>query len=80
MASHPCNSTTHLFLDLCNLATPTFVPLFFDLCNLATHTAEFLIYLLLTILGYVPGIIYALYAIIFIDRDRFRGDNYYQVA
>ncbi|KAL8481647.1 hypothetical protein ACS0TY_027960 [Phlomoides rotata] len=90
MVSHPCNSTTHLFLDLCNLATPTaarhdpvtptFVPLFLDLCNLATPTAEFLIYLLLTILGYVPGIIYALYAIVFIDRDRFRGDNYYQVA
>ncbi|GFP99875.1 upf0057 membrane protein at2g24040 [Phtheirospermum japonicum] len=42
-------------------------------------TVEFLICLVLTILGYVPGIIYALYAIVFIDRDRFRGD-YYQLA
>ena len=32
---------------------------------------EFWICLLLTILGYVPGIIYALYAIVFIDRDEY---------
>ncbi|KAL0286165.1 UNVERIFIED_CONTAM: UPF0057 membrane protein [Sesamum calycinum] len=39
-------------------------------------TVEFFICLVLTILGYIPGIIYALYAIVFIDRDRFRGDYY----
>lgn len=32
---------------------------------------EFLICLVLTILGYVPGIIYALYAIVFVDRDEY---------
>ncbi|KOM32874.1 hypothetical protein LR48_Vigan01g243000 [Vigna angularis] len=32
---------------------------------------EFIICLLLTILGYIPGIIYALYAIIFVDRDQY---------
>ena len=32
---------------------------------------EFCICLLLTFLGYVPGIIYALYVIIFIDRDEY---------
>ncbi|KAA0035097.1 UPF0057 membrane protein [Cucumis melo var. makuwa] len=32
---------------------------------------EFCICLLLTFLGYVPGIIYALYAIVFIDRDEY---------
>lgn len=32
---------------------------------------EFCICLLLTILGYVPGIIYALYAIVFVDRDEY---------
>ena len=32
---------------------------------------EFWICLLLTILGYVPGIIYALYAIVFIDREEY---------
>ncbi|KAL1312230.1 hypothetical protein AAHE18_16G022800 [Arachis hypogaea] len=34
-------------------------------------SVEFIIYLLLTILGYIPGIIYALYAIIFVDRDQY---------
>ncbi|KAG8372560.1 hypothetical protein BUALT_Bualt12G0078700 [Buddleja alternifolia] len=42
-------------------------------------TVEFFICLVLTILGYIPGIIYALYAIVFIDPDRFRRD-YYQLA
>ncbi|KAL6539346.1 hypothetical protein OROMI_024973 [Orobanche minor] len=42
-------------------------------------TVEFFICLVLTILGYLPGIIYALYAILFMDRDRFRGD-YDQLA
>ncbi|KAL8037331.1 hypothetical protein ABFX02_11G032200 [Erythranthe guttata] len=44
-------------------------------------TTEFLICLILTILGYVPGIIYALYAILFIDRDKYRNSgDYYEVA
>ncbi|KAJ0031702.1 hypothetical protein Pint_14378 [Pistacia integerrima] len=34
-------------------------------------TVEFCICLLLTILGYIPGIIYALYAIVFVDRDEY---------
>ncbi|KDO59494.1 hypothetical protein CISIN_1g034455mg [Citrus sinensis] len=34
-------------------------------------SVEFCICLLLTILGYVPGIIYALYAIVFVDRDEY---------
>lgn len=33
--------------------------------------AEFWICVLLTVLGYIPGIIYALYAIVFVDRDQF---------
>ncbi|KAL9251480.1 Hydrophobic protein OSR8-like protein [Drosera capensis] len=45
---------------------------------------EFCICLLLTILGYIPGIIYAIYAIVVVDRDRDRdpdGDiHYYRVA
>ncbi|KAK3189738.1 hypothetical protein Dsin_029299 [Dipteronia sinensis] len=32
---------------------------------------EFCICLLLTILGYIHGIIYALYAIVFVNRDEF---------
>ncbi|KAF8114516.1 hypothetical protein N665_0036s0048 [Sinapis alba] len=34
-------------------------------------TTEFMICLILTILGYIPGIIYALYAIVYVDRDQF---------
>ena len=46
-------------------------------CDRITGTAivllqvEFIICLLLTILGYIPGIIYALYAIVYIDRDQY---------
>ncbi|CDP10252.1 unnamed protein product [Coffea canephora] len=43
-------------------------------------TVEFFICLVLTILGYVPGIIYALYAILFIDRDMSRGEYYEPLA
>ncbi|KAL2936408.1 Hydrophobic protein OSR8 [Bienertia sinuspersici] len=39
---------------------------------------EFCICLLLTILGYVPGIIYAIYVIVAVDQDRwYRDDGYY---
>ncbi|CAO2823104.1 hydrophobic protein OSR8-like [Amaranthus tricolor] len=38
---------------------------------------EFCICLLLTILGYVPGMIYALYVIVVVDRDRWDRDDYY---
>ncbi|XP_068652083.1 salt stress-induced hydrophobic peptide ESI3-like [Aristolochia californica] len=38
---------------------------------------EFCICLLLTILGYVPGIIYAIYAIVVVDRERDRDRGYY---
>ncbi|XP_048133607.1 UPF0057 membrane protein At4g30660 [Rhodamnia argentea] len=34
-------------------------------------SVEFWICVLLTILGYIPGIIYALYAIVFVNRDEF---------
>ncbi|AES92495.1 putative proteolipid membrane potential modulator [Medicago truncatula] len=34
-------------------------------------TNQFLICLLLTILGYIPGIIYAIYVIIFVDREQY---------
>ncbi|KAL8133318.1 UPF0057 membrane protein At4g30650-like [Apium graveolens] len=42
-------------------------------------SVEFLICLVLTILGYIPGIIYALYAILFTHRDTDR-DHYTAVA
>ncbi|KAM7522535.1 hypothetical protein LguiA_012437 [Lonicera macranthoides] len=43
-------------------------------------TAEFFICLLLTILGYIPGIIYALYAILFRDPVKSHGDEYRPLA
>ena len=43
-------------------------PLFF---SFFFSQVEFWICVLLTILGYIPGIIYALYAIVFIDRDEY---------
>ncbi|XP_065849963.1 UPF0057 membrane protein At4g30660-like [Euphorbia lathyris] len=38
-------------------------------------TIEVLICLILTFLGYVPGIIYALYTIIFVNRDEFFDEH-----
>ncbi|GAA0165300.1 hypothetical protein LIER_20740 [Lithospermum erythrorhizon] len=43
-------------------------------------SVEFVICLVLTILGYIPGIIYALYAIVFLNRDSSHGDYYAPVA
>ncbi|CAO2841619.1 UPF0057 membrane protein At4g30650-like [Amaranthus tricolor] len=40
-------------------------------------TCEFLICLLLTMLGYIPGMIYAIYAIVVVDRDRWYRDGCY---
>ncbi|XP_077216552.1 low temperature-induced protein lt101.2-like [Tasmannia lanceolata] len=42
-------------------------------------SAEFWICLLLTILGYLPGIIYAVYAIVVVDRERMQADYYQPV-
>ncbi|KAL8130559.1 hypothetical protein V2J09_019714 [Rumex salicifolius] len=41
-------------------------------------SCEFWLCLLLTILGYIPGAIYALYAIIVIDHDRTGEVIYYR--
>ncbi|KAJ1687656.1 hypothetical protein LUZ63_019046 [Rhynchospora breviuscula] len=38
---------------------------------------EFCICLLLTILGYIPGIIYAIYVIVSVDPHRYRRVIYY---
>ncbi|KAL4304714.1 hypothetical protein AHAS_Ahas16G0005900 [Arachis hypogaea] len=46
-------------------------PHIYLIMNVYFLQVEFIIYLLLTILGYIPGIIYALYAIIFVDRDQY---------
>nr|XP_043629121.1 UPF0057 membrane protein At2g24040-like [Erigeron canadensis] len=43
-------------------------------------TVEFFICLVLTILGYLPGIIYALYAILCVNPDQYYGDRYVRLA
>ncbi|KAH7688291.1 Proteolipid membrane potential modulator protein [Dioscorea alata] len=40
---------------------------------------EFCICLALTILGYLPGILYALYVIVAVEPDRHRHDYYHSV-
>ncbi|RWR82580.1 hydrophobic protein OSR8 [Cinnamomum micranthum f. kanehirae] len=40
---------------------------------------EFCICLLLTILGYVPGIIYAVYVIVAVDPEKYRRDYWQPV-
>ncbi|KAK8916152.1 Hydrophobic protein OSR8 [Platanthera zijinensis] len=41
---------------------------------------EFCICLLLTILGYIPGIVYAIYVIVAVDPERHRQDHYYEIV
>ncbi|GER51583.1 low temperature and salt responsive protein family, partial [Striga asiatica] len=55
---------------LCEILLAIFLPPLGVCLRHGCCTVEFFICLVLTILGYVPGIIYALYAIVFIDRDR----------
>ncbi|XP_052200259.1 UPF0057 membrane protein At2g24040-like [Diospyros lotus] len=43
-------------------------------------SVEFFICLVLTILGYIPGIIYALYAILCLDPSVYRNDYYAPLA
>ncbi|XP_020587949.1 hydrophobic protein OSR8-like [Phalaenopsis equestris] len=40
---------------------------------------EFFICLFLTILGYIPGIIYAVYVIISVDPDRYNRDYWHPI-
>ncbi|KAG0500176.1 hypothetical protein HPP92_000248 [Vanilla planifolia] len=53
------------------LLPPLGVVLRYGCCSL-----EFCICLFLTILGYIPGIIYAIYVIVVVDPERHRRDYY----
>ncbi|EHA8590213.1 hydrophobic protein OSR8 [Cocos nucifera] len=70
MASERCC----LFLEIlvAMLLPPLGVFLRYGCCSM-----EFCICLLLTLFGYVPGIIYAIYVIVAVDRDRYWRDGYY---
>ncbi|XP_073277349.1 hydrophobic protein RCI2A-like [Primulina huaijiensis] len=69
--SSPCATLCEILFAI--LLPPLGVCLRYGCC-----TVEFLICLVLTILGYIPGIIYALYAILCVDPDRFRNEDQYQ--
>ncbi|KAL6601414.1 hypothetical protein ACP70R_044634 [Stipagrostis hirtigluma subsp. patula] len=73
MASGRC--CTFLEILLAIILPPLGVFLRFGCC-----TMEFCICLLLTILGYVPGIIYAIYVLVALDSDRDRDREYYTLA
>ncbi|TVU10428.1 hypothetical protein EJB05_43956 [Eragrostis curvula] len=70
MASDRC--CTFLEILLAIILPPLGVFLRFGCCSM-----EFCICLLLTILGYVPGIIYAIYVLIALGSDRDRDRDYY---
>nr|GMC64849.1 UPF0057 membrane protein At4g30660-like [Ipomoea batatas] len=63
---------------LCEILLAIFLPPLGVCLRHGCCTVEFFICLVLTLLGYILGVIYALYAIVFVDRDRF--DHYYSLA
>ncbi|KAJ0984279.1 hypothetical protein J5N97_002635 [Dioscorea zingiberensis] len=69
MDSNPCCAFLEILLAI--VLPPLGVFLYYGCCSL-----EFCICLLLTILGYVPGIIYAIYVLVAADRHSRR--NYYE--
>ncbi|KAK1632730.1 hypothetical protein QYE76_007045 [Lolium multiflorum] len=71
MASRSC---TFLEILLAIILPPLGVFLHYGCCSM-----EFCICLLLTILGYIPGIIYAVYVLVALDRDDYQRE-YYAVA
>ncbi|KAL7257547.1 hypothetical protein ACSBR1_003787 [Camellia fascicularis] len=64
---------------LCEILLAIFLPPVGVCFRHGCCSVEFLICLVLTILGYIPGIIYALYAILCVDRD-YNGDQYRSLA
>ncbi|KAL6844944.1 hypothetical protein ACP4OV_025603 [Aristida adscensionis] len=69
MASGRC--CTFLEILLAIVLPPLGVFLHFGCCSM-----EFCICLLLTILGYIPGIIYAIYVLVALDSDRHEREYY----
>ncbi|KMZ67413.1 Hydrophobic protein OSR8 [Zostera marina] len=77
MASYGCCIVLEILLAI--VLPPLGVVLRHGCCS-----CEFLISLLLTLLGYIPGIIYAIYVIVTVDPDseyrRRRDGDYYVVV
>ncbi|GFS38972.1 UPF0057 membrane protein [Actinidia chinensis var. chinensis] len=65
---------------LCEILCAIFLPPVGVCFRHGCCSVEFFICLVLTILGYIPGIIYALYVILCVDRDYYRGDEYRPLA
>ncbi|XP_047319561.1 UPF0057 membrane protein At2g24040-like [Impatiens glandulifera] len=65
---------------LCEILLAVFLPPIGVCFRHGCCSVEFFICLILTILGYIPGIIYALYAILCVEHDMYRGDYYRPLA
>ncbi|GJN34610.1 hypothetical protein PR202_gb23289 [Eleusine coracana subsp. coracana] len=72
MASGQCCRFLEILLAI--ILPPLGVFLHFGCCSM-----EFCICLLLTVLGYIPGIIYAIYVLVALDSGR-RDRDYYDLA
>ncbi|URD98305.1 hydrophobic protein [Musa troglodytarum] len=70
MASESCCLFLEILISI--ILPPLGVFLHYGCCSL-----EFCICLLLTILGYIPGIIYAIYVLVAVDHQPYRR-NYYE--
>ncbi|XP_073000666.1 hydrophobic protein OSR8-like [Typha latifolia] len=73
MASDRCCLFLEILIAI--ILPPLGVFLHYGCCSL-----EFCISLLLTILGYIPGIIYAIYVIVAVNPDRYRRDYFVPLA
>ncbi|RRT57703.1 hypothetical protein BHE74_00053652 [Ensete ventricosum] len=73
MASESCCLFLEILISI--ILPPLGVFLHYGCCSL-----EFCICLLLTILGYVPGIIYAIYVLVAVDHQPYRRSYYEPLA
>jgi uncharacterized membrane protein YqaE (UPF0057 family) len=72
-----CNEVTYIFLSYRDNTTDFTSPCNILIASLfVSPQMEFCICLLLTILGYVPGIIYAIYVLVALDSDRHEREYY----
>ncbi|CAD5173006.1 unnamed protein product [Musa acuminata subsp. malaccensis] len=73
MASERCCLFLEILISI--ILPPLGVFLHYGCCSL-----EFCICLLLTILGYIPGIIYAIYVLVAVDHQPYRTSYYEPLA
>ncbi|KAK9715601.1 hypothetical protein RND81_06G176100 [Saponaria officinalis] len=60
---------------LCEILCAIILPPLGVFCRHGCCSLEFWLCVLLTILGYLPGMIYAIYAIVVVDRNWYRDEE-----